>query len=158
MYYEEIRKLQMSRPPSFNLSQTYLHPHENDFLAHILYGFNRPLLELGFRQLLEEALRRTPEALARAAMNWDDLSKRMFTSRGLAIPESSIFDNIQQELGIYGSTRYARGSRGVKRSSRDRLLDVLKRLLTIYPDWKWAERKYCYLRSAGYVNTYRPSC
>jgi hypothetical protein len=156
LFQSEIKGLEINRSSSQIISQHYLHSSENLFLGHVLLGNVNSLnsLETFHPKELKMALERTPETLADAAILWESIVNDLFRGRNRPIPNWPQFVEIQEGLGIYGTTRYHRLTRDLKKRAQGRLKGIFEKLSLRFPGWKWAVRKHCYL-TAAFWDRYR---
>lgn len=128
LFQEELYNIEQERRSSNELSQMFLHSVENKLLFEILRpreGSDFVLLRKKYPQLFAEALRRSSQALAFAASEWNAFADETFRNQGLPVPDWPQYVEIQEGLGLYG------------RSSMERLLRKFKRLIQRRLDLLW---------------------
>jgi hypothetical protein len=152
LFQSELTRIERNRSSSqiLTVAQHYLHSSENLFISHVLSGIYGSLKELHDRHTneLKIALKRSPEILADAAVLWKATVRELFTVRNRPVPDWPHYIEIQEGLGIYGSTRFHRFIRSLKKKAQERLKSIFERLSFRFPKWKWAVRTYCYLTAA----------
>jgi hypothetical protein len=115
-FNSELTRVELERSSSTNLSQMYLHSEENLFLSEILFRrVDFRFLRWRHPLLLLEALRRSPETIAMAALLWAEFSNLFYIGRGRPVPDLPQYVEIQEGLGIYGRSPIERSLRKFKR-------------------------------------------
>jgi hypothetical protein len=150
IFREELHHIELNHSSTTKLSQLLLYSEENRFLDRILLrkSNNLPRLQTYYPELLSEALDHSPKALARARVEWEAFTHRFFTNRARPIPDWPLYVQIQEGLGIYGTTSIHRLVRGIKRNARIPLQIVFSKIILYFPKSKWVRRKHCYLTAA----------
>lgn len=94
------------------------------------YGFKK--LQKNHPRLLTEALRRSPENLARAASEWKAFTDEIYINRDIAVPDYPMYVEIKEALGLYGRSKFERVFRRLKRRAQRRLNGVFYGVLSIF--------------------------
>jgi hypothetical protein len=115
-FHSELTRIEQQMSSSTKLSQMFMHSRENLFLSEILFqSVDFRFLRWRHPQLLSEALQRSPEAMAMAAVHWAEFSNLFYISQGHPIPDLPQYVEIQEALGIYGRSPIERAVRKFKR-------------------------------------------
>ena len=117
VFQHEFTRIEQERSSSTRLSQMMLNSRENMFLFDVLAGDRFPMLQGNYPELMAEALRRSPKNLESAASEWRAFSNEFFINKGLPVPNSPQYVEIQEALGIYGKTGLERSIRKLKRTA-----------------------------------------
>ena len=126
LFQHELGRIEQNSS-SHEWSQMFLHSKENKFLSDILRpreALSFAALRLLYRELLAEALHRTPETLELAASEWKAFTDETFRNRGRPVPDWPQYVEIQEALGLRGRSSFERTLRKLKRTTQKRL-DVL---------------------------------
>lgn len=116
LFLEELRRLEWENSSSTEWSQMFLRSRENRFLFLIFrQGVNFLELQQYNPDLVAEALHRSSENLALAAVESGTFSAEFYLKRNRTIPDYPEYVEIQEALGIYGRSRLERWFRKVKR-------------------------------------------
>jgi len=150
-FQTEITRLQLERPSpiltAFNYSLLFNSSRVNLFLFHFL---SLPPVESSFnivyRDLIAEALDKSNDALTRAATQWEAFTMEWYTGKGRPVPYWPHYIEIQEALGIYGTTQFHRLGRQLKIESQRHRLKLLENIQTWFPGWYWLLNELCYLR------------
>jgi hypothetical protein len=140
--------IQPPAPFSFNLSKLYLHSQENKFIQRIVLGMDLAILQKNYGKFFADAVERTPKALSDAASAWQWFESAWFGQFNRPVPDWPIYVEIREGLGIYGNTRFHRIGRKLKMIGQRQMLILLNQVCRIFPQWRWATRKWGYLKAA----------
>jgi len=107
VFYHTFGHVERAKRSSNTISDIYRSFKENRFLWPIVGSvvINLKLLHRHFRELVDEALRRSPENLASAAREWKSFANH-YINRGDSIPDHHSFVEIQERLGFYARTHF----------------------------------------------------
>jgi hypothetical protein len=117
LFRQELSHIEWEKSSSTKWSQMFLHSEENRFLHDILrWGSGLSRLQRDYPDLLPEILYRSPEKLALAESAWNYLAQRLYTSAGVEPPDYPQLIEIQEGLGLYGRSQFARILHRLKRN------------------------------------------
>ena len=154
MFAREFSRIEEERSSSDELSQLQLDSEEHMFLKRLLGSWDLPGLEKRNKDLMDKALRRSPNTLAQVATEWKNFADTFFRNRNRPVPYWPLYIEIQEAVGIYGTSRHHRLRRMFKRKIQEQLKVLFERTSQRFPGWKWAARKNCYF-TAAFCNEYR---
>ena len=104
-----------------------------------------------------KALKRTPESLAAARVEWERFTRIFFTDQGRPVPYWPAYLEIQRDLRIIGRSEYILKTLGLKLKLQSLLVPVLRSLTRVFSGSKWAQENYCYWQAAGWHKYRLPS-
>ena len=115
-FRKELRRIEQERSNSSRLSRLLMDSEENRFLSDILTRA-RSLrnIQEDHPRILQEAIGRTPQAIAMATAEWNAFAEEFYGAQGLPVPDWPQCIEIQESLGLYGSTPAERNLRKQKR-------------------------------------------
>lgn len=152
LFLKELYRICKERSSSDRIAKLYRDSERNLFLFIANFLSNEKLaqniIDHRLRNLLKEALKRSPTRLARAAEEWEKFTDGFFKKRGRPVPDWPIYVEIQEDLGLYRNGRVARLERLLKRAVHEQLKASFEVICLRYPQWKWAARKHCYYTAA----------
>lgn len=145
-YWQELAQLEAESPNVIHKTAANLGSSaENWFLFNILHiGLNLTTLQEIMPNQLAEALTKSPATMKRIRSEWELFVVNFFTDRGRPLPDWPIYVDIQEELGIFGTSPVARKLRKIKRSGQRKMGRMFQRISTMFPKWGWAAQKSCY--------------
>ena len=120
LFQDELTRIEQEKSSSSEWSQMFLHSRENMFLHDILKGEGFPVFQQKYPELLMEALHRSAETLTLAASEWKAFVEDFFRDKGRAVPDSPLYVEIQEGIGIYGGSSFERFVRRLKGTAQKR--------------------------------------
>ena len=123
-------------------------PSNEAFFIHYLLTWGLTEAISAFPELIRDAIRTATKDPGRISSEWQSFATEFYTSRGRPIPDWVQYIEIQEELGLIGTTRCHRIARRVKREAQIILKAVLDKVCILFPNWKEASRQRCQLIAA----------
>ena len=129
-FQEEFARLERQESNCSLASELYLDSKENFFLDFVLRNYSLLRLQELFPEELAQALRRTPESVGEAKIEWQEFVRVFFTGQGRQLPDLAVYLKMQHELGIIGHSDYRLFIKGKVQVS---LVRVVRKISRIYP-------------------------
>jgi hypothetical protein len=149
MFRQTLLRIEENRTEQDALYQLHMKSRENLVLDRILRaeGWDLSRLTKHYGDLMAKPLERTRNNLEGARTAWDNMVDVWFHQRGRGLPDWPAFVEIQEGLAIYEQTFIHRLKRKMEKARQKQMFRVVSMLSRIFPSWKWAGRKRCYLES-----------
>ena len=122
--------------------------HENLFLRKIFDGASLAQLNYSFPDHVKDVLSWASEHRNDLVVEWELFASKFYLQHGRPLPEWPAYVDIQESLGIIGASQYHQAARKYKKTAQEKLKLVFDRICELFPGWKWAAMKRCYLSGA----------
>ena len=128
--------------------------HENLFLYKIFEGASLAQLNFSFPNHVKDVLIWSSEHRNDLVVEWEHFASEFYLQRARPVPDWPAYVDIQESLRTMGNSQYHQAARKYKRTAQEKFKIVFDRICEVFPGWKWAAKKRCYL-SGALCETYR---
>lgn len=151
VFQKELNRLDQMYPSSRHFAHLYTSHYSKEALLLCLIldqTVDVDQLRKVNATLIDQIMEKSPENLARIAAQWKSFTDKFFIGRGRPVPEWTQYIEIQEVLGIFGTSSLHRFGRSLRQSGLRLLKKAMDLVSQRYPDWAWATQKHCYLTAA----------
>ena len=145
---ESVHALQVRGNDRPSLNYLEESNHENLFLCKIFEGASLAQLNYSFPDHVKDTLSWASEHRNDLVVEWELFASKFYLQYGRPLPEWPAYVDIQESLGIMGASQYHQAARKYKRTAQYKLKLIFDRICEVFPGWKWAAMKRCYLSGA----------